>query len=257
VSTPGGDPGSLGGFVAVWAAMTAAMMLPASAPVLLRVARAWRLRSLAFLTGYLAVWMAAGLIGYGLVEGVRGLHVGALGWAAAGRYLAAVAVAAAGLYQLTHAKRRWLERCTCLAHNPDPGVSSLESLRSGLDHGRSCVACSFTLMIALYALGMMSFTWMAAITVLVVGERWLARPALAVGIVAAVLVVLGVGVAAAPSAVPGLTVPGQHMAAMSAMSPSPEWPRFGRGPRSTPSRRRSPLRAAPSTSRPRSTRWAA
>ena len=67
-------------------------------------------------------------------------------------------------------------------------------------------------MAALYALGIMSLTWTAVLTVLIAGERLAARPAVAVPAVAAVLVVLGVGMAAAPASVPGLTIPpaGHH-----------------------------------------------
>jgi predicted metal-binding membrane protein len=61
---------------------------------------------------------------------------------------------------------------------------------------------------------MMSLTWMALITVLIVGERWMARPTPALGAAAALLVVLGVVIAATPATVPGFTVPGPHMAAM-------------------------------------------
>jgi predicted metal-binding membrane protein len=63
---------------------------------------------------------------------------------------------------------------------------------------------------------MMSITWMVLFTALIAGERLVARRSLAVAIVAAVLVVLGAGVAAAPASVPGLTVPSAgHPAAMS------------------------------------------
>ena len=59
--------------------------------------------------------------------------------------------------------------------------------------------------VVLFALGAMSLTWMALVTVLVAAERTLPRPA-RLG-VAAVLVALGLWVALAPGAVPGLTVP--------------------------------------------------
>ena len=62
-------------------------------------------------------------------------------------------------------------------------------------------------MVALYALGMMSVTWMVVITVLIAAERLAPRTPVAVAAVAAVLLALGVGVAAAPASVPGLTVP--------------------------------------------------
>jgi predicted metal-binding membrane protein len=210
-SGPGGDPGALAWFAGTWALMTAAMMLPASAPAVLRRVRASPSRAPAaavlFLAGYGAVWMLAGLVGYALVQAIRGLHFDALEWSAAGSYLAGATIAAAGLYQLTDTKRRWLARCTARhaahpRHRPVAGP-----LLAGAEHGRCCVACCWTLMVALYALGMMSIAWMVVLTILIAGERLLPRPAPAVHAVAAVLVVLGIAVAAVPAAVPALRTP--------------------------------------------------
>lgn len=224
-SGPGGDPGALGWFAGTWAVMTAAMMLPASAPAVMRVARARRAQAPAaavlFLAGYGTVWMLAGLAGYSLVQATRGLHLGALAWSSAGRYVAGASVAAAGLYQLTDAKRRWLARCTA----PELHLRRYRiagALLAGAEHGGCCVACCWTLMAALYAIGMMSITWMAMLTVLIVGERLLPHPALAVHAVAAVLVVLGVAMAASPAAVPALTIPPKaHPMTTGIREPSP------------------------------------
>lgn len=207
---PGGDPGTFGWFAGTWAVMTAAMMLPASAPTVMSVVRARRARAPAtaalFLAGYGAVWMLAGLAGYSIVQIARGLHLSTLAWSSAGRYVAAASVAAAGLYQFTDAKHRWLARCTTPRfHPPSDRVAGV--LLAGAEHGGCCVACCWTLMAALYALGMMSITWMVLLTVLIVSERLLPHPALAVFAVAAVLVVLGVAMAVSPTVVPALTIP--------------------------------------------------
>jgi hypothetical protein len=208
-SGPGGDPGALGWFAGTWAVMTAAMMLPASAPAVLRMVRAWPSRAPAAavlsVAGYGAVWMLAGLVGYSVIQGTRGLHLGALAWSSAGRYVAGVSVAAAGLYQLTDAKRRWLGRCTG-KDLPLPRDGIAGALLAGIQHGVCCVACSWTLMAALYALGMMSITWMAVLTVLIASERLLPHPALAVRAIAVALVVLGIVLAVSPATVPGLTI---------------------------------------------------
>jgi predicted metal-binding membrane protein len=215
---PGGDPGTLGWFAATWAVMTVAMMLPASAPAVLRLARArGSTGAVLFVVGYGLVWMVAGLAGYWVVQSVRDLHAGAMAWSSAGRYVAGAAVAAAGLYQLTGAKRRWLARCAA----PDrprvrPGIAG--ALLAGTEHGCCCVACCWTLMVALYALGMMSIAWMAMLTVLIAGERLVPWRTIGVRGVAVVLVVLGVAVAATPAAVPALTVPAKGGAAMIGMS---------------------------------------
>jgi predicted metal-binding membrane protein len=209
-SRPGGDPGALGWFAGTWAVMTAAMMLPASAPAVVRVVRARRAHgpqaAVLFLAAYGAVWMLAGLAGYSLVQAARGLHLSTLAWSSAGRYVAAASVAAAGLYQLTDAKHRWLARCAAPhLHLPSDRLAGV--LVAGAEHGGCCVACCWTLMAALYALGMMSIVWMVLLTVLIASERLLPRPALAVYAVAAVLIVLGVTMAVSPAAVPTLTIP--------------------------------------------------
>jgi predicted metal-binding membrane protein len=120
--------------------------------------------------------------------------------------VAAGAVIGAGLYQFTPIKRRWLARCTAPdRHLPRPGVFG--ALRAGAGHAVCCVACCWTLMVALYALGFMSVTWMVVLTVLIAGERLLARHRAAVPAVAVVLVVLGVGVAARVGGGMSMTIP--------------------------------------------------
>jgi predicted metal-binding integral membrane protein DUF2182 len=210
---PGGDPGALGWFTVSWAVMTAAMMLPTAAPAVLRTVRVAPSKTraaLRFLAGYGAVWMVAGLAGYAVVVAVRSAHPGALAWSAGGRYLAGGVVAAAGLYQLSGAKRRWLARCT--APRPKLGrEGTTGALLAGLGHGGCCVACCWNLMVALYALGMMSIPWMVLLSVLIVAERLLSRRRLAVFSAAALLLVLGTVVAAAPAEVPELSTPGARM----------------------------------------------
>jgi predicted metal-binding membrane protein len=72
-------------------------------------------------------------------------------------------------------------------------------------------------MAALYALGMMSLSWMAVVTALIVAERVLEPSAVIVRGVAVVLIVLGLAVAAAPADVPGLTIPSSAPPAMMGM----------------------------------------
>lgn len=210
---PGGDPGALGWFTVSWTVMTAAMMLPAAAPAVLRAVRVAPSKTgatLPFLAGYGAVWMVAGLAGYAVVVAVRSAYPGALAASAGGRYLAGAVVAAAGLYQLSGAKRRWLARCA--APRPKLGrAGTTGALLAGLEHGGCCVACCWNLMVVLYALGMMSIPWMVLLTVLIVAERLLPRRRFAVFGAAALLIVLGTVVAAAPAEVPELTTPGAGM----------------------------------------------
>jgi predicted metal-binding membrane protein len=207
---PGSPLGGLGWFAVSWLVMTAAMMLPAVAPMLAAYdRRAMRPDATAdFAAGYLLAWLAAGLVGYAAVEAVRSLGPGFLAWSEAGRYVAAAVIGGAGLYQLTAAKdaclRRCRERATFVREQWRPG--SLGALRMGVQHGGYCIGCSWALMAALFALGAMSLTWMALVSLLITAERLLPRPT-RLG-VALVLVALAAGVALAPGDVPALTIPG-------------------------------------------------
>jgi predicted metal-binding membrane protein len=81
----------------------------------------------------------------------------------------------------------------------------------GVEHGAWCVGCCWALMAALFALGMMSLAWMALVAALIAVEKLLPSRTIANRGVAAVLIVLGIGVAFAPQHVPGLTAPDSPM----------------------------------------------
>ena len=214
---PGTGLGSVGWFAVSWLVMMAAMMLPAAAPMVVaygrRAARADATG--AFAGAYLLTWLGAGLIGYAAIEAVRSLGLDFLGWGSGGRYAAGGVVAFAGLYQLTAAKEGCLRRCrerrSFMHEHWRPGP--VGALGMGLAHGGYCVGCSWALMATLFALGVMSLTWMAVVAVLIAAERLLDRRTRLV--VAVVLLLLGAGVALAPGDVPALTIPGsQPMHAM-------------------------------------------
>jgi predicted metal-binding membrane protein len=78
----------------------------------------------------------------------------------------------------------------------------------GLSHGAWCVGCCWALMASLFALGVMSLAWMAFVAALIAFEKTVPYRRVAVYGTAAVLLVLGVVLIAAPDAIPGLTVPG-------------------------------------------------
>ena len=205
---PGTDPGRLGWFVVTWVLMMAAMMLPALVPA----ARAGG-ASAAFVSGYLGVWTVAGVGAYALVEAVRAGHPGWLAWDSAGRWVAAGAILAAAAYQVTTAKRSCLDRCrTPPRPGPQPGTT--RALRDGLRHGAACVGCCAGLMAVLFVLGVMSLTWMVAVTALIAVERLLPWRTPAVYGVAAALAVLAVWIAVDPGTVPGLTLPAAPMGGM-------------------------------------------
>jgi predicted metal-binding membrane protein len=209
---PGGDLGALGWFTSVWTVMMAAMMLPSLAPtaaVYAALVRREPSRVLLFACGYLLVWSAAGVVAYGLFEIGKNLFADALQWHRGGRWLAAGVLLLAALYQLTPFKRVFLLRC----RDPlgflraDWRDSRSGAVAMGLRSGRWCLGCSWALMAALFALGVMSLTWMALIAGLVALEKvgpW-ARPAKRT--TAGVLVLLAVAIFALPHEVPGFVVP--------------------------------------------------
>jgi predicted metal-binding membrane protein len=208
-AAPGANLGDLGWFAVSWLAMMAAMMLPSLVPAALAFAPGGQRKVAALVVGYLAAWTAAGLVVYFLLEAVRALEVPFLAWDRAGRYLAAGVILGAAGYQLTGAKARCLQRCrTPLSPAGEARPGAGGGLRAGVRHGASCIGCCIGLMAALFALGVMSLTWMVAVAALIAAERLLPWGTRAVYGVAATLAVLAIWVAVAPGDLPGLTLPG-------------------------------------------------
>jgi predicted metal-binding membrane protein len=78
----------------------------------------------------------------------------------------------------------------------------------GAEHGAYCVGCCFGLMLALFALGVMSLLWMAVVAAAIFAEKVLPFGDRVAPVLAVALVALGVWVAVDPGSVPGLVVPG-------------------------------------------------
>jgi predicted metal-binding membrane protein len=232
---PGTDPGSLGFYVVSWIVMMSAMMFPSIAPMVLTfgfVQRRRRERAAAdravsswlFVAGYLLTWTGFGLVAYGLYVAVRSLSIPELSWHRGGPYLAGGVLLVAAIYQLTPIKDACLRRCRApldfvTTHWRD---GPLGALRMGVVHGAWCVGCCWGLMAALFALGVMSLTWMIVVAGLIAVEKLLPWREFANRLVAVTLVALAFGVSLAPQHVPGLTLPGSPAAAkaMSGMSDS-------------------------------------
>ncbi len=166
---------SLAAFVPVWTLMMAAMMLPSVSPTASLYAKTVRanrtIRVTGLVAGYLVVWAAAGLPAYGLARlagWLTGQHPGAA-------HAGAVAVfAVCGAYQLTSLKDR------CLAHCRSPlGLllhygsfrGRFRDLRVGVHHGAYCLACCWSLMVVLIAVGVMNIAAMVGLAVLVLVEK--------------------------------------------------------------------------------------
>jgi predicted metal-binding membrane protein len=220
---PGTDLGALGWFLGVWVVMMAAMMFPSVAPTVALFRTMTRRRGLdrplLFTAGYLLVWGAAGLAAYGLFEAGKAVLGDTLAWHNAGRPTAAGVLGVAALYELTPLKHACLGKC----RSPVGFLLSswrdgrLGALSMGARHGAWCLGCCWALMAALFALGVMSITWMVVVAALIALEKVVPWQRVAAWGTTAILVALAIGVAASPGNVPGLVVPGSP-AAMHAMS---------------------------------------
>jgi predicted metal-binding membrane protein len=245
---PGTDLGTLGFYVTAWVVMMAAMMFPSIVPMVLtysRIERGLRTRGRSgstamFVAGYLVTWTAFGLLAYALFDAVRSLSIDALRWTRGGRYLAGGVIVAAAAYQLTPAKDACLRRCrgpfAFLTGDWRDGRAG--ALTMGALHGAWCVGCCWGLMVALFAVGVMSVGWMVFVAAIVALEKLLPWQRATSAVVALMLLALGVGVALVPQRVPGLTLPGspQAISAMHGM-------RHGSGTEQT----MPGMRAAPAT----------
>jgi predicted metal-binding membrane protein len=169
-------------FLGSWVVMMAAMMLPGSAPAVVGRAQAAGIRAVpVFIASYLAVWAAVGAVVYAIYRPHGTLAAGAV-------------LIAAAVYEVTPIKRHFRQRCA-------------RTTRSGYSYGLCCVGATLGLMAVLLAVGVMSITWMAVISVLVTAQKL--RPArLAIDLPAALAIAgLGVLILVAPSVVPGLSPP--------------------------------------------------
>jgi predicted metal-binding membrane protein len=144
-------------YLALWIAMTAAMMLPSAAPMLLLVDRLSHRATPLFALGYVASWTAFGVLAYLVSSNVD--------W-----HATAALLAVAGVYQLLPLKRSCLRRCRnplgfLRAHSGEPPFVV------GVRHGAFCVGCCAGLMVVLLALGMASIVWMAVLALAIALEK--------------------------------------------------------------------------------------
>jgi len=172
----GEDALGLGAFVVAWAAMMAAMMFPAIAPVVTlygRAAAAGRVAPLPFfVTGYLLIWTSVGLPAYVAWRLLMDPISDARPWA--GR-LAGLVLVVAAVWQVTPLKS------LCLRHCRSPMSFFLRfgtgiarpagALRMGATHGLFCLGCCWALMAVLVAMGTMDLRWMAALALLILVEK--------------------------------------------------------------------------------------
>ncbi len=189
----------------MWCVMMAAMMLPATLPMVFAYLGLTRRRSpsaalaltLVFVSGYLLVWAGyslAAALGQWSLQRVALVAPG--GWSTS-PYLSALLLLVAGAFQFSRLKYACLDKCRSplgfFAYEWRPGPSG--ALIMGLRHGLYCVACCWAYMALVFVLGAMNAWWMLALTLFVAVEKigpapqWTGRIAGAAAIAWAVVLI--------------------------------------------------------------------
>jgi predicted metal-binding membrane protein len=166
-------------FLVAWQAMTVAMMLPSSLPMVRLFNRmaagqphAARAQG-AFLGGYAVVWTAFGAFAF---ISDLGIHRGVDNWpwlAAHSWLIAGGTLVLAGAFQFSSLKEQCLRSCrhpaAFLLRYYRRGTEA--ALRTGLRHGAFCLGCCWALMLVAFAAGVANLAWMAAFTAIMVFEK--------------------------------------------------------------------------------------
>jgi predicted metal-binding membrane protein len=193
-------------FLAGWALMITAMMLPTANDLLRVFGQVVRRRpdrrrlQLIVIAGFVGVWIA---IGSAFQIADKGVHaaVDAISWLEARpQLIAAGALLAAGVFQFTPLKHRCLTACRSprgfIYRHWHGGRPEADALRIGMAYGASCAGCCWALMALLFALGTASLVWMLAVGALMAAEKLsplgqrLSRPAGAALVAAGVVVAI-------------------------------------------------------------------
>jgi hypothetical protein len=82
----------------------------------------------------------------------------------------------------------------------------------GAEHGGYCVGCCWGLMVVLFALGVMSLTWMGVVAGLIFAQKLFPRGEYLTRVFAVIFLGVGIWLAAAPGSDPGLTLPNSDAA---------------------------------------------
>ncbi|MGP9818866.1 copper chaperone [Salinarimonas sp. NSM] len=178
---------ALGVSIAMWIAMSVAMMLPTASALLVgyaekaeaaRAAGRPAVSPMVVGAGYLAVWVALSILVALLQTGVS------IGFAAAelperlAGVLGGAALGAAGLYQFTAFKLSCLVAVGApFRARPEGWLASPRAVfRLGVEQGVRCVGCCWAMMAVLVLLGAMNLVWMAVFSAIMAAEKLVATP---------------------------------------------------------------------------------
>src|ERR671930_2049709 len=169
--------GSFDAFVANWAVMMAAMMLPSALPLVFEFAqhaerrRGWQAATAVLGVTYLGIWLAFGVVCYALYNAIG------MPWPNQG-LIGGAALVIAGLYALTPVKRASEAWCRelCALHGPLPFNLMRSAVVVGARYGLSCLGCSVGLMAAMVLIGMSNLVWMIVLAAVVLAYKLAPAP---------------------------------------------------------------------------------
>lgn len=160
--------GSFGSFVATWAVMMIAMMVPPALPLVFEFAQqterrhGWGTATALLGATYLGVWLAFGVVCYVLYDAAG------MPWSTQG-LIGGASLVVAGLYALTPAKRASEALCRerCALHGSLPFNLMRSAVVAGARYGWHCFGCSAGLMVAMVLIGMANLVWMMVLAAVV------------------------------------------------------------------------------------------
>jgi predicted metal-binding membrane protein len=167
----------------MWVVMMIGMMTPSVTPMILVYARVGRqatesqpFASVAwFAGGYFLAWVAFSLVATSLQWVLERAALLTPMMASASNIIGGILLILAGLYQWTPLKDVCLRQCQAplgfiLSHGGFQKTTTA-SLTLGFRHGAYCLGCCWALMVLLFALGVMSLFWIAALAILALLEK--------------------------------------------------------------------------------------
>jgi len=180
-------------FLAMWVVMMVAMMLPTAAPMILAFhsvhARNHQpdnafVSTWVFLAAYLLVWASSGITAYAGVLAAAAVHP------ALADEVSGLILMVAGIYQITPLKQRCLSECRRPIIMTSWYHRTADAFHMGLLHGVYCLGCCWLFFVILFPLDM-TIGAMAAVTLIILGEKTLRRPEFVSYGAAVVLVLYG------------------------------------------------------------------
>ena len=168
--------------LAMWSAMSLAMMLPSAAPMIYTYAEiaetAARKREpvvspLLIAGGYAAVWVGFSLVATALQWALVASGMLDPALAGAGPLFAGALFLTAGAYQFSALKQACLTQC----QQPFPfffknwQTTARGVFRLGLEQGLYCLGCCWAMMLLMFAVGTMNIVWMAGLGIVMAVEK--------------------------------------------------------------------------------------